>query len=298
VTPRHPAGERLPAVDRAPRVLVVIPTYDERANLEGVVARLRAAMPAADVLVVDDASPDGTGELAEEMRRADPRVHVLHGSGKGGLGAAYLRGFAWAAERDYDVLVEMDADGSHPPETLPEMVGILVGEESLPYLGLVIGSRWVPGGEVVDWPRSREVLSRGGNLYARSALGVPVRDLTAGFRAYRADVVAQLDLQDVDSRGYCFQIDMAVRVADAGWPIAEVPIVFRERQAGESKMSRAIVLEAIAKVTVWGVQRRLAGLRRGRARLGRRVRPGAARRRPTGSAGEGSRTPTPQGTRS
>jgi dolichol-phosphate mannosyltransferase len=239
---------------RAPRVLVVIPTYDERPNLQGVVTRLHAALPAADVLVVDDASPDGTGELAEEMHRADPRVHVLHGTGKAGLGAAYLRGFGWAAERDYDVLVEMDADGSHPPETLPEMITILL---AAPELGLVIGSRWVPGGSVVDWPRVREVLSRGGNLYARSALRVPVRDLTAGFRAYRADVVAKLDLGDVDSRGYCFQIDMAVRVADAGWRIAEVPIVFRERQAGVSKMSRAIVLEAIGKVTVWGVRRRL-----------------------------------------
>jgi len=246
----------MPDSDRAPRVLVVIPTYDERPNLAGIVTRLHAAMPAADVLVVDDASPDGTGELAEELRRADPRVHVLHGSGKGGLGAAYLRGFAWAAERDYGVLVEMDADGSHPPETLPEMVDLLLREQAAPDLGLVIGSRWVPGGAVVDWPRFREMLSRAGNLYARTALGVPVRDLTAGFRAYRADVVAKLDLQDVDSRGYCFQIDMAVRVADAGWRIAEVPIVFRERQAGTSKMSRAIVLEAIAKVTVWGVHRR------------------------------------------
>jgi dolichol-phosphate mannosyltransferase len=208
--------------------------------------------------VVDDASPDGTGELAEEMHRADPRVHVLHGTGKAGLGAAYLRGFAWAAERDYDVLVEMDADGSHPPETLPQMVATLLAD---PDLGVVIGSRWVPGGSVVDWPRSREVLSRGGNLYARRALRVPVRDLTAGFRAYRADVVAKLDLADVDSRGYCFQIDMAVRVADAGWRIAEVPIVFRERQAGVSKMSRAIVLEAIGKVTVWGAHRRIARAR-------------------------------------
>jgi dolichol-phosphate mannosyltransferase len=247
------------ASDDAPRVLVVIPTYDERPNLQGVVTRLHAALPSADVLVVDDASPDGTGELAEEMHRADPRVHVLHGTGKAGLGAAYLRGFGWAAERDYDVLVEMDADGSHPPETLPEMITALL---AAPELGLVIGSRWVPGGSVVDWPRVREVLSRGGNLYARSALRVPVRDLTAGFRAYRADVVAKLDLSDVDSRGYCFQIDMAVRVADAGWRIEEVPIVFRERQAGVSKMSRAIVLEAIGKVTVWGVHRRFRRTRR------------------------------------
>jgi dolichol-phosphate mannosyltransferase len=251
----------MPAPDHAPRVLVVIPTYDERPNLAGVVSRLHAVMPAADVLVVDDGSPDGTGDLAEEMHRADPRVNVLHGRGKAGLGAAYLRGFAWAAERDYDVLVEMDADGSHPPETLPEMVATLLAEGSAD-LGLVIGSRWVPGGAVVDWPSWREVLSRGGNLYARSALGVPVRDLTAGFRAYRADVVEKLDLHDVDSRGYCFQIDMAVRVADAGWRIVELPIVFRERRAGVSKMSRAIVLEAMAKVTLWGVQRRLGRPRR------------------------------------
>jgi dolichol-phosphate mannosyltransferase len=268
------------APDRDPRVLVVVPTYDERPNLQGVVGRLHAAMPAADVLVVDDASPDGTGELAEEMHRADPRVHVLHGTGKAGLGAAYLRGFDWAAGRGYDVLVEMDADGSHPPETLPGMVATLL---AAPELGLVIGSRWVPGGSVVDWPRTREVLSRGGNLYARAALGVPVRDLTAGFRAYRADVLAELDLSGVDSRGYCFQIDMAVRVADAGWGISEVPIVFRERQAGTSKMSRAIVLEAIGEVTVWGVHRRV--------RRGRR-----ADRSPR--AGGGSRTPTPEGTRS
>lgn len=237
---------------RTGRVLVVIPTYDERDNLPGVVARLHAALPAADVLVVDDASPDGTGELADGLAAADPRVHVLHRPAKEGLGAAYRAGFGWARERDYGVVVEMDADGSHAPEQLPALLAALEGAD------VALGSRWVPGGTVVNWPRTRELLSRAGNAYVRLALGVPVRDATGGYRAYRRHVLDSIDLSDVASAGYCFQVDLVWRAAQAGCRVVEVPIRFVEREHGSSKMSRAIVAEALWRVTVWGWQRRRA----------------------------------------
>ncbi|RKS67899.1 dolichol-phosphate mannosyltransferase [Motilibacter peucedani] len=230
------------------RVLVVVPTYDEIHNLEPVVERLFAAVPEAEVLVADDASPDGTGELADRMAAADPRVHVLHRAGKEGLGAAYLAGFAWAIERGYGVVVEMDADGSHPPEALPQML------ERLRTSDLVLGSRWVPGGAVVNWPRSREVLSRGGNLYTRLVLGVHLRDVTGGYRAFRAATLRGLSLEGVQSQGYCFQVDLAWRAVRSGYRVAEVPITFVERERGESKMSQAIVVEALWRVTLWGVR--------------------------------------------
>jgi dolichol-phosphate mannosyltransferase len=233
------------------RVLVVMPTYEERANVEGVVHRLRAAVPAADILVVDDGSPDGTGELAEDLARADPAVHVLHRTRKEGLGAAYVAGFTWGLARDYDVLVEMDADGSHLPEQLPRLLAALADAD------LVLGSRWVPGGEVTDWPVVRRLLSQGGNTYVRLALGLDLRDATGGFRAYRRQTLETIDLSRVASHGYCFQVDLAWRVARRGDRVVEVPISFVERTQGRSKMSGAIVREALWKVTAWGARTRL-----------------------------------------
>lgn len=246
--------------------LVVLPTYDEVQNLPKIVTRLLAAVPDVHVLVVDDDSPDGTGALADSLAEADARIHVLHRTGKLGLGSAYVTGFRWGLERGYAVLVEMDADGSHPPEVLPEMIARVTADApGAP--ALAIGSRWVPGGSVVDWPLSRQVLSRGGNLYARLALGLELKDVTAGFRAYRRDALEAMDLSSIDSKGYCFQVDMTLRVLDGGGQVVEVPIEFREREHGVSKMSRAIVVEAMARVTRWGVRRRVATL------LGRRPGP-------------------------
>jgi dolichol-phosphate mannosyltransferase len=242
----------------AGQVAVVIPTYNELANLETITGRLRAAVPAADILVVDDASPDGTGELADKLAAADDHIAVLHRAGKAGLGAAYIAGFGWALERGYGTLVEMDADGSHDPADLPRMLAALEGAD------LVIGSRWVPGGVVVNWPRSRQLLSRGGNTYARLMLGIDVHDATGGFRAYRAGALRAIDLDQVESQGYCFQIDLTLRTVSAGLTVAEVPITFTERTLGASKMSRAIVAEALWRVTQWGVRRRTAPGRAGR----------------------------------
>ena len=236
---------------------MIVPTYNEVDSLERVVGALRSAAPSVDVLVVDDASPDGTGALADRLARADAQVSVLHRGGKDGLARAYGAGFVVARERDYDIVVEMDADGSHPAATLPTMLDRLVsGGDSL---GLVIGSRWVPGGSVENWPFYRRFLSKAGNHYARLMLRIPVRDSTAGFRAYRAPVLNAVSTPEVNSQGYCFQIDLALRVHDHGFDIVEVPIVFREREAGVSKMSRAIVVEAMVRVTLWGVQRWFSG---------------------------------------
>ena len=233
------------------KVLVITPTYNERLPLPGTLSRLRAAVPDADVLVVDDASPDGTGDLADARAADDDAVHVLHRPGKAGLGAAYRAGFAWGLERGYDVLVEMDADGSHQPEQLPALLAAVADGADL-----AIGSRWVPGGAVTNWPVSRQALSRGGNLYARLALGIDVRDATAGFRAYRREVLEKIALDEVSSQGYCFQIDLAWRAVRTGFHVVEVPIVFVERELGASKMNGAIVREALTKMTVWGVQHR------------------------------------------
>jgi glycosyltransferase involved in cell wall biosynthesis len=242
------------------RVLVITPTYDERDSLPPTLARLRAAVPGADVLVVDDNSPDGTGRLADEAAAADPAVHVLHRTTKDGLGAAYVAGFGWGLERGYDVLVEMDADGSHPPEELPRLLAAV--EEGA---DLVLGSRWVPGGRVVNWPAHRLLLSRGGNTYARVAMGLPLSDATGGFRAYRAGALRAIDLDSVHSAGYCFQLDLAWRAVRAGLVVREVPITFTERAAGVSKMSRAIVVEALWRVTWWGItsRRSRAAVRKG-----------------------------------
>jgi dolichol-phosphate mannosyltransferase len=228
-------------------VVVIIPTYNERDNLEDIVSRTRGAVPSADILVVDDNSPDGTGELAEKVALADNHVRVLHRTQKAGLGAAYLAGFDWALERGYGVLVEMDADGSHDPAELPVLLAALADAD------LVVGSRWVPGGTVRNWPRSREVLSRGGNAYARVMLRLSVHDATGGYRAYRAATLRRIGLREVRSQGYCFQVELTLRTARAGLTIAEVPITFTERARGTSKMNRAIVAEALWRVTVWSL---------------------------------------------
>jgi len=230
-------------------VLVVVPTYNERENLEIIAGRLHAAVPDAHLLVVDDASPDGTGKIADELVAAHDWVHVLHRTGKAGLGAAYVAGFGWAREHGYDVVVEMDADGSHAPEQLPRLLAALENAD------LVLGSRYVDGGAVVNWPKSREVLSRGGNLYTRVMLRLPLRDATGGYRAYRRSVLDDLPLGQISSQGYCFQVDLAWQTWRKGYRVVEVPITFVERERGESKMSRKIVAEALWRVTVWGVRR-------------------------------------------
>ncbi|MCU1649889.1 MAG: dolichol-phosphate mannosyltransferase [Pseudonocardiales bacterium] len=239
------------AHDGTKSLVVVIPTYNERDNLLQIVHRLHAAVPTAHALIVDDASPDGTGELADGLAAEDDRVQVLHRQAKDGLGAAYLAGFSWALARDYQVVVQMDADGSHPPEALPGMLEELAGAD------LVLGSRYVPGGTVVNWPKHRQLLSRGGNLYSRLALGVQIKDITAGYRVFRRHLLAELALGEVNSQGYCFQIDMAWRAVRAGFRVHEVPITFTERERGNSKMSGSIVREALWRVTRWGVTSRL-----------------------------------------
>ncbi|MFK4836154.1 polyprenol monophosphomannose synthase [Microbacterium sp. ZW T2_14] len=241
------------------RTLVIIPTYDERENIEHIIRRTLDAAP-VDVLVVDDGSPDGTADIVERMAHDDHRITLMRRSGKGGLGAAYIAGFACAREREYALAVEMDADGSHPPERLPAMIAQF--DNDPPLLGCVVGSRWVKGGSVVNWPAHRRFISRAGSLYARVMLGVPVRDVTAGFRVYPTVVLAGLTLDTIESRGYCFQIDMTRRIDASGLRIVEVPIEFRERELGHSKMSGEIVVEAIWRVTVWGFQRAALGLTR------------------------------------
>jgi dolichol-phosphate mannosyltransferase len=235
------------------RVAVIMPTYNERANIEATAGRVRHAVPDADLLVVDDSSPDGTGELADKLAAEDPHIHVLHRDRKAGLGAAYIAGFRWALEHGYGVVVEMDADGSHLPEELPRLLGALADAD------LVLGSRYVPGGTVVNWPKSRELLSRGGNTYARLMLGISLKDATGGYRAYRASTLRKIGLDEVESQGYCFQIDLAMRAIRAGLKVTEVPITFVERVHGKSKMSRAVVAEALWRVTVWGVTGRRHG---------------------------------------
>lgn len=243
------------------RVLVVIPTFNEAENVREITARVRGAVPSADVLIVDDASPDGTGALADELSAADRQVHVLHRLGKAGLGAAYVAGFGWARERGYDVVVEMDADGSHAPEQLSALLAALAEAD------VALGSRWVPGGEVVNWPWRRMLLSRTANVYTKLLLGMSVRDATGGYRAYRMPVLDKIDIASVASQGYCFQVDLAWRAHRNGLRMVEVPITFTERQRGVSKMSIAVVREALWRVTLWGLQARRQGLARA---LGRR----------------------------
>jgi dolichol-phosphate mannosyltransferase len=202
------------------------------------------------VLVVDDGSPDGTGAIADRIAATDGRVFVLHRKSKQGLGAAYVAGFAWALDRGFEALVEMDADGSHAPEQLPRLL------QALEYSDVVLGSRWVPGGSVHNWAASRRALSRAGNLYTRIALGIDLNDATGGFRAYRATALRAIGFADVSSQGYCFQVELAWRAVQAGFAVVEVPITFAEREKGESKMSTGIVAEALVSVTRWGARYR------------------------------------------
>lgn len=238
------------------QILVIIPTFNELESLPVIVGRVRAAVPEAHILVADDNSPDGTGRLADEIASSDEHVKVMHRLGKEGLGAAYLAGFAWALEHGYDVVVEMDADGSHQPEQLPRLL------DQLRTADLVLGSRWVNGGGTVNWPKSRQFLSKGGSLYTRVMLGVPLRDVTGGYRAFRADTLRKLDLHEVASQGYCFQVDLAWRAVQRGLVVKEVPITFVERVAGSSKMSQKIVVEALWRVTVWGVDDKITRVRK------------------------------------
>lgn len=240
------------------RTIVVVPTYNESENLGLLLSRLHHSNPDVDVLVVDDASPDGTGALADALAASDERVHVLHRTGKEGLGAAYLAGFAWALEAGYDVLGEMDADGSHQPEQLPLLRAALADAD------LVIGSRWVSGGTIVNWPKSREWLSRGGNAYIRLLLGIRVHDVTAGYRLYRRRTLEAIDLSTVESYGYVFQADLTFRTLRAGLRVAEVPITFVERERGESKMTADVARESLRRVTQWGVAERRRQWRRRR----------------------------------
>jgi len=242
------------------RVLVIVPTYNEVENLERILERLHASVPDAHALVVDDGSPDGTGELADKLAAPDGRVHVLHRSAKQGLGQAYVAGFRWALGHGYDVLVEMDADGSHAPEQLPDLLAALDSAD------LALGSRYVPGGAVTDWPVHRLLLSRLGNRYTRWALRLPLADATGGYRAVRADLIDRLPFADVASQGYCFQVDWVWRAVRGGARVVEVPITFAERQFGRSKMSGSIVREALVRVTVWGLRDRLADWLPGRVR--------------------------------
>lgn len=248
-------GADRPDVPASPsrRTLVIIPTYNERENLPLIVRRVHAARPDVHVLVVDDGSPDGTGQLADELALADPdRVHVMHRISKDGLGAAYLAGFAWGLGRQYSVLVEMDADGSHAPEELSRLLeAVDAGAD------LVIGSRYVPGGTVRNWPWRRLALSRTANTYSRVLLGVDINDITAGYRAYRREVLEKIDLGAVESKGYCFQIDLTWRAINAGFTVVEVPITFTERELGVSKMSGSNIREAMSKVAEWGIRGRL-----------------------------------------
>lgn len=235
---------------------MLIPTYNERENLPIIVERVRAAVPDADVVVLDDNSPDGTGEVADSLAAADEQVTVLHRAGKEGLGAAYLAGFSWALEHGYDAIVEMDADGSHRPEHLPTM--LQVAEDA----DLVIGSRYVRGGKIVNWPVDRKAISMAGNLYIKVILGMPVNDATAGYRVYRASTLRTIGLDEVESAGYCFQTDLTVRTVRAGLRVVEIPITFIEREIGDSKMDGDVVRESMTRITGWGVSHRLGQLKR------------------------------------
>ena len=248
-----PADGAKPADRPSDRTLVIVPTYNERDNLPTIVRRINESQPAAHILIVDDGSPDGTGDLADGFALADPdRIHVMHRTSKEGLGAAYLAGFAWGLGRQYTVLVEMDADGSHAPEQLYRLLDAVDAGADL-----AIGSRYVDGGEVRNWPRRRMVLSKTANGYSRILLGVGIHDITAGYRAYRREVLEKIDLAAVDSKGYGFQVDLTWRSINAGFTVVEVPITFTEREHGVSKMDGSTIREAIVKIAQWGMRARL-----------------------------------------
>ena len=249
------------------RVLVIIPTYNEAENIRLITERVRRAVPAVDILVADDNSPDGTGGIADELAASDNHIFVLHRAGKQGLGAAYVAGFGWAKDKGYDVVVEMDADGSHAPEELTKLLDALRDGADA-----VLGTRYVPGGSVHNWPVHRLLLSRGGNIYIRMALGMPFKDATGGYRAYKMAVLDKIDVATVASQGYSFQVELAWRAYRNGFRVVEVPITFTERERGASKMSGNIFKEQLLRVTMWGVQARRDSLM---GRLGRRPRQGS-----------------------
>jgi dolichol-phosphate mannosyltransferase len=232
------------------RVLVIVPTYNEVENIRLITDRVRRSVPSVDLLIADDNSPDGTGGIADELVASDNHIFVMHRAGKEGLGAAYVAGFSWAKDKGYDVVVEMDADGSHAPEELPKLLDALRDTDA------VLGTRYVPGGSVHNWPMHRLLLSRGGNIYIRMALGMPFKDATGGYRAYRMAVLDKIDVATVSSQGYSFQVELAWRSYKHGFRIAEVPITFTERERGASKMSGNIFKEQLLRVTVWGLQAR------------------------------------------
>ncbi|UQU61513.1 polyprenol monophosphomannose synthase [Couchioplanes caeruleus] len=256
--PTTTGSEGYPGVGR---VLVVIPTYNEAENVRLITDRVRRAVPSVDILVADDNSPDGTGAIADEISAADDHVFVLHRAGKEGLGAAYVAGFAWAKDKGYDAVVEMDADGSHAPEELPKLLDALRDTDA------VLGTRYIPGGSVHNWPLHRLLLSRGGNIYIRMALGMPFKDATGGYRAYRMPVLDAIDVSTVASQGYSFQVELAWRTYRHGFRMAEVPITFTEREHGVSKMSGNIFKEQLLRVTVWGAAARRDALM---SKLGRK----------------------------
>jgi dolichol-phosphate mannosyltransferase len=230
-----------------PQALIVVPTYNERDNVRAISGRFLAALPGTELLFVDDNSPDGTGTLLDELAAADPRIHVMHRAGKLGLGTAYVEGFGWGLARGYSYLFEMDADGSHDPKYLPQMLAL--AEDGA---DVVVGSRYVPGGGTENWGLGRKLISRGGGLYARTVLGIDLRDVTAGFVCWRRAALEAINLATISSNGYSFQIEMKYRALNKGLRVVETPIVFIDRRVGQSKMSRAIFLEALLKV--WGLR--------------------------------------------
>ena len=238
------------------RAVMVVPTYNEVDNLADLLARLRRCTPEVDVLVVDDASPDGTGALADRLAADDPGIRVLHRPGKQGLGAAYAEAFVVALDAGYELIGEMDADGSHQPEQLPRLLA------AARHADVVIGSRWVPGGSVVNWPWHRRALSRGGNLYTRMLLGIHVRDATAGFRVFRRQALETVHLERVQSHGYAFQVELVYLALRAGLRVTEVPIEFVERARGDSKMTPEVAHESLVRITRWGLRQRFGRSRR------------------------------------
>ena len=239
------------------KTLVIIPTYNEIENLPLITARVRKAEPEVHILIVDESSPDGTGEKAEEMSRSDDHLHVLHRSEKNGLLGAYIAGFRWGMDEGYEVLCEMDADGSHRPEELYRLLNEIEHGADM-----VIGSRYVSGGTVVNWPPQRYVLSKGGNLYISLMLGAGLSDMTAGYRAYRREVLEAIDLDSLSRKGYIFQVDIAFRAKQAGFDIREVPITFQDRELGESKLDSSFVKDSLAEVTKWGITHRLSQVKK------------------------------------
>jgi len=229
--------------------LIVVPTYNERDNVPAIARRFLDALPGCELLFVDDNSPDGTGDLLDELARTEPRIHVMHRAGKLGLGTAYVEGFTWGLQRDYGYFFEMDADGSHDPKYLPGMLAL--AEDGA---DVVIGSRYVPGGGTVNWGLGRKMISRGGSLYARTILGIDVRDVTAGFCCWRRAALEAIDLPSITSNGYSFQIEMKYRALKHGMKLVETPIQFVDRRVGQSKMSRTIFAEALLKV--WALRLR------------------------------------------